>query len=382
MPEEPASFRKRMTIVVSGEVYEMYESRFSNYPDTLLGNPTLRNNYLDPVCGIYFFDRHRLAFEGIFQYYQSNGKINCPDNVPYEVFQDELKFFGIKESTVSEKAKAFILDPFHQVAYLSTNWKTRIWLMLQDPQSSLNAKIFSIISLVITLLSIALAVSLTPENDRNGVSSRLFPYEVICFIWFTFECVLRLWSSPSKLLYFRNFVDIIDLFSVIIYYLALIISTFNAGSVSILRVFRVANIFRIFKLTRFSYGLRLLLYTVYKSRLDLQILGACLCFFILISASTMYHAELSEPKSPINNIPNAIWWAIVTCTTVGYGDAVPLTVFGKLVGICTAIFGALMVLLPVLKFVQSFGDALMAAKPYLKGNDRKGQISLIDIKNK
>eukprot|EP00794_Sanderia_malayensis_P013866 gene13866-15314_t len=274
----------RIRIVVSGENYELYESRLTNYPDTLLGNPALRSKHRDPVCDVYFFDRHRLAFEGILLYYQSNGKIICPDNVPYEVFQDELKFFGIKECTVSEKAKAFILDPFHgqfsqYAATHGNRFKTRIWLMLQDPQSSMNARIFSLFSLIVTLLSIVLGVMTKVETQHQGMYSNLFPYEMICFA-----------GSPSN-----PFCD--------------------SGPVSILRVFRLANIFRIFKLTRYSYGLRLLLYTVYKSRLDLQILGACLCFFIVITASLMYHAEIYEPNSPIDSIPNAVWWAVVTCTT-------------------------------------------------------------------
>ena len=372
---------RRLTIVVSGEIFEMSESRFAKYPDTLLGNPSLRSKHLDPMYGTYFFDRHRLAFEGILFYYQSNGKVICPDNVPYEVFQDELEFFGIKEPVVSEKAKAFILHPYDHVFHATNTFKSKTWLMLQDPNGSLHAKIFSIWSLFVTVMSIVLTISVNSSNSKKGIYSSLFPYEIVCFSWFTFECALRIWSSPNKLHHFRNFVDIIDVCSILVYYISLMIASFNASSVSILRIFRIANIFRIFKLTRYSYGLRLLLYTVYTSRLDLQILGACLCFFIIVSASMMYYAEMYEPDSLIDNIPNAIWWAIVTCTTVGYGDAVPLTVLGKVVGSCTAIFGALMVLMPVLKFVQSFGDALMAAKPYLKNAGGKGRISLVEIKH-
>ena len=371
----------RLRIVVSGEVFETSYGHVSRFPETLLGNPMLRNKYLDPIKEVYFFDRHRLAFEGILFYYQSKGQILCPDNVPFEVFEEELKFFGIKEKSVPEKAREFILEPFKCSLNQTHDFKAKVWLALQDPNSSSHARAISIWSLTMTVVSIILAI-LTKSND-DTLNSPLFPYELLCFTWFTIECGLRFWSSPDKKHFFRNAVDIIDILSVIIYYAALIVSTFSARPMALLRVFRVANIFRILKLTRYFYGLRLLLYTVYTSRLDLQILGACLLFFILITSSLMYYAELSEPRSKIDSILNAVWWAIVTCTTVGYGDTVPLTTLGKLLGACTAIFGALMVLLPVLKLVQSFGDALLAAKPYLRKAERERwqhKASLIELK--
>ena len=370
----------RMTIVVSGEVFETSYVHVAKFPETLLGNPSQRLKYLDPTQDIYFFDRHRLAFEGILFYYQSNGKILCPDNVPFEVFEEELKFFGIKEQSVPEKAREFILEPFNCSATQPQGLKSKVWIALQDPDSSSYARAISVWSLSLTFVSIVLAI-LTKSND-NSVKSPLFPYELLCFVWFTVEMLLRFWSSPNKRRFFRNAVNIIDIFSVVVYYATLLVSTFNARSMALLRVFRIANIFRILKLTRYFYGLRLLLYTVYTSRLDLQILGACLLFFILITSSLMFYAETSNPKSKIDSILNAVWWAIVTCTTVGYGDTVPLTNVGKFVGACTAIFGALMVLLPVLKLVQSFGDALLAAKPYLRNSERErnNKASAVELK--
>ena len=373
-------FSSRLRIVVSGEIFETSYCHVSKFPETLLGNPLRRSKYLDPIKDIYFFDRHRLAFEGILFYYQSNGKILCPDNVPFEVFEEELKFFGIKEQSIPEKAREFILEPFKDTRNQTHDFKSKVWIALQDPNSSTHAKAISVWSFTLTLVSIILAI-LTKSND-DTVNSPLFPYELLCFMWFTVECALRFWSSPDKRHFFRNAVDIIDVFSIVIYYAALIVATFSARSMALLRVFRIANVFRILKLTRYFYGLRLLLYTVYTSRLDLQILGACLLFFILITSSLMFYVETSEPKSKIDSILNAVWWAIVTCTTVGYGDTVPMTTLGKLVGACTAIFGALMVLLPVLKLVQSFGDALLAAKPYLRNAERERQskASAVELK--
>lgn len=376
----PQDYSSRLTIVVSGEVFETTYCRVSKFPETLLGNPSRRLKYLDPIKDIYFFDRHRLAFEGILFYYQSNGKILCPDNVPFEVFEEELKFFGIKEQSIPDKARDYILEPLKETHNQPHDFKSRLWVTLQDPNSSAYAKAVSVWSLSLTFVSIFLAI-LTKNND-DSTNSSLFPYELLCFTWFTIECVLRFWSSPNRRRFFRNAVNIIDIFSVVVYYATLLVATFNARSMALLRVFRIANVFRILKLTRYFYGLRLLLYTVYTSRLDLQILGACLLFFILITSSLMYFAEMSDPRSKIDNIINAVWWAIVTCTTVGYGDTVPLTSLGKFIGACTAIFGALMVLLPVLKLVQSFGDALLAAKPYLKNSERErnSKTSVVEIK--
>merc|ERR1719494_291384 len=158
---------QRCTIIVSGFQFETTESCLNRYPETLLGNPERRNHFFDVGRNAYFFDRHRLAFEGILMYYQCYGRIACPENVPTEVFEAELAFFEIDcelRQNVAE-AKKYVLE---QIADVSrpVNIREQIWRILHNPASSKGAQILSSVSLVLTIASIALACIETSHHHN------------------------------------------------------------------------------------------------------------------------------------------------------------------------------------------------------------------------
>ena len=369
---------QRLTIIVSGQMFEVNQQCLENYPDTLLGDPEKREKYLDSDKTTLFFNRHRLAFEGILMYYQTSGKsLMCPDNVPREVFEEELDFFGIQDPS-SEKCKAvkYIVDPLPNLE--QQNFKSKLWVLLQHPESSSYGQFISAWSFCVTVVSIVLALSPVSDKKQKAQDGYLFPYEHFCFGWFLTEYLLRLWAAPNKCEFCRNSVDLVDLSTILIFYSTFMLSMSNVG-VGVLRIFRLANVFRILKLTRYSYGLRLLIYTIYQSRMDMQLLFSCLSVFILVSSSVVYYIERSDKQALMTSIPSAIWWSIISCTTVGYGDVVPITGMGKFFGAITAVFGALMVLMPVLKLVQAFSDALMVSKPHLKKYENKSSKGPLSI---
>ena len=366
------------TIIVSGHVFEVSKKCLENFPDTLLGNSDKRKKYFDPRKRALFFDRHRLAFEGILMYYQTLGKrIKCPDNVPREVFEEELEFFGIQHP-LREKCKTikYIINPLPDLE--QQNLKSRLWILLQHPESSRYGQILSGFSLCVTVFSVILAV--WPNSDIKQDADILL-FEHFCFGWFAVEYLLRFWAAPKKWMFCRSLIDMVDLSTILIFYSTLMLSMADAG-VGVLRIFRLASVFRILKLTRYSYGLRLLMYSVYQSRMELQICFSYLNTFILVSASMVYYTEANDEYSSMKSIPEALWWSIVTTTTVGYGDYVPVTGTGKLVGVTTAIFGVLMVIMPVLKLTQTFCDALEVSRPYLRKHKEKspsGPVTLMRI---
>nr|XP_039266933.1 potassium voltage-gated channel subfamily A member 1-like [Styela clava] len=197
--------------------------------------------------------------------------------------------------------------------------------------------------------------------------------ETICVIWFTIELSLRFFSCPQKQRFFCDILNLIDLISIIPYFIT---TSNNIGvkeeeepesankgmSLAILRVVRLVRVFRIFKLSRHSTGLRILGKTLSSSFRELGLLLFFVLIGVVLFSSAVYFAEFEgkgkqgdrEVKSHFTSIPDAFWWAIVTMTTVGYGDMHPVTVGGKLVGCACAITGILCLALPVPVIVSNF----------------------------
>ena len=121
----------------------------------------------------------------------------------------------------------------------------------------------------------------------------------------------------------------------------------SAKSSASLAFLRVIRLVRIFKLTKHSVGLQVLLLTFKASLEGLGLFLIALLVCLLVFSSAVYYAELGQPGSQIDSIPDAFWWAIITMTTVGYGDKVPVGFLGKLIGSACAITGVLTLAIPI-----------------------------------
>lgn len=327
-----------ITINIGGKKYETHENTLNQFPNTLLGNPEKRKRYFDEKKNEYFFDRHRGAFTAILYYYQSGGLIERPLHVPMNIFVEELNFFQLTDEIQKQNEEAALAEEEEngedeeeegEAEELPKNKTLRkIWLLFEFPSSSFSAKCLAIFSLAIILLSIIIFCIETLPVLKDSFHV-FFILNAVCSSWFTFEYVIRLIASPNKIKFLKGVLNILDLLSILPFYVTLSVAKESAGSIGILRVMRVIRVCRIFKLTRHSKGLHILGNTLYASINELIMLMLFLVIGVVLFASGAYYAEeATNPK--FESIPAAFWWAVVTMTTVGYGDVAPITTVGKL----------------------------------------------------
>ena len=358
-----------ITINVSGKRFQTYGKSLRKYPDTLLGDEDRRAIYYNENKGEYFFNRHRTAFEAILYYYQSpSGELTRPPNIPIHVFLNELIFFDMGTEVID----AFQIDAGIKEVEVDKElptWKPFrvVWEFLDYPDSSKPAKLFAIASVVIIVLSLIMFVIETlpefsekKENINGAVVTTpskhagwMFKVNTAVIVWFTVEYVARVIVCPNKLQFFTNLLNTIDLLSIVPYYISIALTSGNS-TLSILRVVRVIRVLRVFKLSRHSRGLQILGNTLKASINELMMLAFFLFVVILIFGSCVYYAEASQKGTKFTSIPASFWWAIVTMTTVGYGDMTPQTFWGQLIGGLAVVCGVLTIALPVPVVVSNF----------------------------
>lgn len=196
---------------------------------------------------------------------------------------------------------------------------------------------------------------------RQPFNDPFFVVETLCICWFSFELLVRLAACPSKAVFFKNVMNLIDFVAILPYFVALGTELARqrgvgqpAMSLAILRVIRLVRVFRIFKLSRHSKGLQILGQTLRASMRELGLLIFFLFIGVVLFSSAVYFAEVDREDTHFTSIPESFWWAVVTMTTVGYGDMAPVTVGGKIVGSLCAIAGVLTISLPVPVIVSNF----------------------------
>lgn len=165
---------------------------------------------------------------------------------------------------------------------------------------------------------------------------------------FTLEYLARLWIAPEnprykgelrgRLKYLYSPMALVDLIAILPFYLPFV-------GVD-MRHLRAARLFRIFKIMRYSRTMKLFQKVFVKKCEELTVTFVFLLFMLLFSASMMYFAENQAQPEHFSSIPASMWWAIVTLTTVGYGDVFPITMLGKMFAASIAVLGIGLFALP------------------------------------
>uniref|UniRef100_A0A3Q3GS15 BTB domain-containing protein n=1 Tax=Labrus bergylta TaxID=56723 RepID=A0A3Q3GS15_9LABR len=371
---------ERLAINVSGMRYETQLRTLAQFPNSLLGDPRRRSRYFDPLRNELFLDRNRACFDAILYFYQSGGRLRRPANIPLDIFMDELMFYELGEEIMNRFKEDEGFPKEEERPLPANEIQKRMWMLFEHPESSSGARIIAIISVMVIVVSILIFCLETLPDFRNEKEAReaagrdginmspphsvfhdpFFLVETMCICWFSFELFMRLISCPSKTHFFKDVMNIIDFSAILPYFVTLGTELAKdndaspATSLAIIRVIRLVRVFRIFKLSRHSKGLQILGQTLRASMRELGLLIFFLFIGVILFSSAIYFAEADHANTAFISIPHAFWWAVVTMTTVGYGDMYPETVWGKLVGSMCAIAGVLTISLPVPVIVSNF----------------------------
>ncbi|KAJ8364280.1 hypothetical protein SKAU_G00131110 [Synaphobranchus kaupii] len=376
---------ERLAINVSGMRYETQLRTLAQFPDSMLGDPRRRLRYFDPLRNELFLDRNRACFDAILYFYQSGGRLRRPANMPLDIFMDELQFYELGEDIMARFKDDEGFPKEEPPPLPVNNLQRRLWMLFEHPESSSGARIIAIVSVMVIVVSILIFCLETLPDFRTEKEQHLYQHhphnhnftvhtppafspfqdpfflvETICICWFSFELLMRFACSPSKIHFFKDVMNIIDFLAILPYFVTLGTELAKskgntpAMSLAIVRVIRLVRVFRIFKLSRHSKGLQILGQTLRASLRELALLIFFLFIGVIIFSSAIYFAESDHKDSAFTSIPEAFWWAVVTMTTVGYGDMYPETVWGKLVGSMCAIAGVLTISLPVPVIVSNF----------------------------
>lgn len=230
--------------------------------------------------------------------------------------------------------------------------KKRIFEIIEvSGDGDIISKIFDIFIIALIFANLIMVIAET-FNISTSVNIFLDYAETVSVVIFTIEYLLRIWTSDllysdmskikARIKYVFSFMAIIDLFAILPFYLPFFIPI----DLRVLRILRVIRLLRIFKINRYTSALHTI-GQVFKNKANQLISSLFVVGLLMLIASVlMYNVENSAQPDKFSNAFDAMWWAMATLTTVGYGDVFPITVAGKILSSLIAILGIGMVAVP------------------------------------
>ncbi|XP_038246989.1 potassium voltage-gated channel subfamily G member 2 [Dermochelys coriacea] len=409
---------RHVIINVGGIKYRIPWTTLENCPLTRLGKLKSCNNYdeimdicddYDVSCNEFFFDRNPCAFRTIMTFLTA-GKLRLLREMCALSFQEELVYWGIEEEHLEwcckkrlqqkeeEAAEAMLYERemmVNETPQCAFQDNSRLGLcmrklrdMVENPHSGIPGKIFACISVsFVAITAVSLCISTMPdlreEEDRGECSRKcydIFVLETVCVAWFSFEFLLRSIQAESKCAFLKTPLNIIDILAILPFYISLIVDMVSAKNSNrkpgsgagnkylervglVLRFLRALRILYVMRLARHSLGLQTLGLTVRRCTREFGLLLLFLCVAMALFSPLVYLAE-SElgAKQEFTSVPTSYWWAVISMTTVGYGDMVPRSIPGQVVALSSILSGILLMAFPVTSIFHTFSRSYTELK--------------------
>ncbi|XP_071256578.1 voltage-gated potassium channel regulatory subunit KCNG4-like [Salvelinus alpinus] len=413
-------------INVGGNRYTFPWTTLEQFPLTRLGRLRLCSSPEDiaRLCDDYdetqreyFFDRSPTAFRVVVNFLAA-GKLRLLRELCAVSLHDELDYWGVDPAHMERCCRRRMLTRVEEVAERERKeeeWRqrrmklqrlpllaetetgyrrlmSRLREVVENPQSGLAGQMFacfSVIMVAVTVISLCISTmpDLRQEESKGECSQKcrnMFVVETVCVAWFSLEFLLRFLHARSKLEFARGPLNIIDAVAILPYYVSLVVvennTTLEDGSAGagrgyldklglVLRLMRALRILYVMRLARHSLGLQTLGLTMQRSTQEFSLL----LLFITVGMalfSPMVHLAESElapnaataPQHSFSSIPASYWWAIISMTTVGYGDMVPRSIPGQVVALSSILSGILIMAFPATSIFHMFSRSYQELK--------------------
>ncbi|KAA8492091.1 Potassium voltage-gated channel subfamily A member 3 [Porphyridium purpureum] len=249
-------------------------------------------------------------------------------------------------------------------------WMKSLWYTLEFPGYSTLALIWAIFMMLLILLYVVLLVldSFVSIGEKSQWIQTFFVFEAVITAFFLGEFLLRISTCPSHVTFALSFLNWIDLISILPFFIGLgVVASSGVSSLVALRLLKFLRLIRVLRIFKTSSTMQTLLDAVIEARFGVIFLVVLLVAETIFFGTLIFYAETSSCEliddqyvykssalpgevgsvSVFQNIPDGMWWTIVTLTTVGYGDTFPVTWAGRAVGAVTMVVSLLSIAFPV-----------------------------------
>lgn len=259
---------------------------------------------------------------------------------------------------------------------MSIIFKNRIHEIINPAKMTLASRIFDVVIISLIIINV-ITVIMDTFKLPLWLSNVLWYVELVSVIIFTVEYLLRIYVadldypklSPIKarLRYMISFMAVIDLLAILPFYIPFIIPI----DLRVLRMLRIIRLMRVFKINRYTKALSNIADVFKRKKHELLSSIAVMLILMIISSVIMYNVENEAQPEAFDNALSALWWAVATLTTVGYGDVYPVTVMGKILSAVIALLGIGLVAVPTGIISSGFVENLEEQKNKENDEDEK-----------
>ncbi|XP_046864133.1 potassium voltage-gated channel subfamily A member 4-like [Xenia sp. Carnegie-2017] len=339
------STERRITINVGGERFQTYENTLGRYPDSLLGSPQRRKHFYDARKDeLKFPKRNKNVFNAILFFYQAK-ILSRPEDIPLDVFLEEINFFDI---AMYSHENSSVAHSENKTVTIDNSVRNCIWNFLEYPQTrfaNMFAK-FNLFLVFVWLLILCLEtkVASNSEGFMGWKNVTWFVLDTVFVIWFTLDYVIHIICEPKLTSYIASLMGFIDIITILPYYIQVLEQVFGGKSLAPqLDIIRFLRVFRLFKANRYSTSFRILLGSLLSSAADFPVWFVLMFMHIVFFSSILYYVESDVDNPQFSNIPEVMYFTVITMCAVGYGDAVPKSALGKFMTTIAAVTGIVIV---------------------------------------
>ncbi|XP_055987487.1 potassium voltage-gated channel subfamily G member 2 isoform X2 [Sorex fumeus] len=331
----------------------------------------------------FFFDRSACAFRAIVALLRA-GTLRLGRGPCALAFRDELAYWGVDEARLERCCRRRLRQQEQAAARAREGAGARTpdgpgaraadgpgartpgsrWRLLDvvdDPRAGPVGKLFACVSVAfVAATAVGLCLSTMPdmraEEERGECSAKcrgLFVLETVCVAWFSLELLLRSLRAESTCAFLRAPLNVVDALALLPFYASLLAGARAPGRAGLaLRLLRALSVLR---LARHSLGLRSLGLTARRAARELAQLLLFLGVGVALFAPLVHLAERElGARRDFSSVPASYWWAVISMTTVGYGDMVPRSLPGQVVALSSILSGILLLALPVTSIFHTF----------------------------